>query len=148
MICSFRTTMNLIMFTHLYFSASVASQNFFATMSLFVCFYCMHTLLHTSPYEAAGFASQVFPTKNRFYSNLIFIMGIHLLEKNCFYMKIMLSLWVWQWFEEVHSNQPIPDSKVHGANMGPTWGRQDPGGPHVDPMNFAIWDIKQKKNSW
>ena len=34
----------------------------------------------------------------------------------------------------------IPDSKVHGANMGPIWGRQDPGGPHVGPMNFAIWD--------
>ena len=24
----------------------------------------------------------------------------------------------------------FPDSKVHGACMGPTWGRQDPGGPH------------------
>ena len=34
----------------------------------------------------------------------------------------------------------IPDSKVHGANMGPIWGRQGPGGPHVGPMNFAIWD--------
>ena len=32
-----------------------------------------------------------------------------------------------------------PDSKVHGANMGPIWGRQDPGGPHVGTMNFAIW---------
>ena len=32
-----------------------------------------------------------------------------------------------------------PDSKVHGANMGPIWGRQDPGGPHVGPMNLAIW---------
>ena len=32
-----------------------------------------------------------------------------------------------------------PDSKVRGANMGPIWGRQDPGGPHVGPMNFAIW---------
>ena len=32
-----------------------------------------------------------------------------------------------------------PDSKVHGANMGPIWGRQDPGGPHVGPMKFAIW---------
>ena len=31
-----------------------------------------------------------------------------------------------------------PDSKVHGAYMGPTWGRQDPGGPHVGPMNLAI----------
>ena len=33
-----------------------------------------------------------------------------------------------------------PDSKVHGANMGPIWGRQAPGGPHVGPMNFAIWE--------
>ena len=32
-----------------------------------------------------------------------------------------------------------PDSKVYGANMGPTWGRQDPGGSHVGPMNLAIW---------
>ena len=24
--------------------------------------------------------------------------------------------------------------------MGPIWGRQDPGGPRVGPMNFAIWD--------
>ena len=32
-----------------------------------------------------------------------------------------------------------PDSKVHGANMGPIWGRQDPGGPNVGPMNLAIW---------
>ena len=31
-----------------------------------------------------------------------------------------------------------PDSKVHGTNMGPIWGRQDPDGPHVGPMNFAI----------
>ena len=34
----------------------------------------------------------------------------------------------------------IPDSKVHGANMGPIRGRQDPSRPHVGPMNFAIWD--------
>ena len=32
-----------------------------------------------------------------------------------------------------------PDSKIHGANMGSIWGRQDPGGPHVGPINFAIW---------
>ena len=34
-----------------------------------------------------------------------------------------------------------PDSKVDGAKVGPTWGRQDPGGPHVGPMNLAIWDM-------
>ena len=32
-----------------------------------------------------------------------------------------------------------PDSKVHGANMGPIWGRQDPGGTHFGPMNLVIW---------
>ena len=40
--------------------------------------------------------------------------------------------------------QPVPlfhcpDSKVYGDNMGPIWGQQDPDGPHVGPMNFAIW---------
>ena len=33
----------------------------------------------------------------------------------------------------------FPDTKVHVANMGPIWGRQAPGGPHVGPMNFVIW---------
>ena len=32
----------------------------------------------------------------------------------------------------------LPDSKVRGANMGPIWGRQEPGGPHIGPINFAI----------
>ena len=36
---------------------------------------------------------------------------------------------------------PFPESKVHGANMGPIWGRQDPGGPYVGPMSFAIWVV-------
>ena len=36
---------------------------------------------------------------------------------------------------------PYPNSKVHGANVGPTWGRQDPGGPHVGHINFAIWVV-------
>ena len=31
-----------------------------------------------------------------------------------------------------------PDSKVHGANIGPTWVLSAPDGPHVGPMNFAI----------
>ena len=35
----------------------------------------------------------------------------------------------------------IPDSKVHGANMGPTWVLSAPDGPHVRPMNFANWDV-------
>ena len=42
-------------------------------------------------------------------------------------------VWLWPYYELV------PDSKVHGANMGPIWGRQDPGARHVGPMNLAIW---------
>ena len=32
-----------------------------------------------------------------------------------------------------------PDSKVHGANMGPTWVLSAPDGPHVGPMNLTLW---------
>ena len=33
-------------------------------------------------------------------------------------------------------NRDSPDSKVQGANMGPIWDRQDPGGPHAGPVNL------------
>ena len=43
--------------------------------------------------------------------------------------------------ERIHtSSDNIADSKFHGANMRPILGRQDADGPHVGPMNFAIWD--------
>ena len=41
----------------------------------------------------------------------------------------------------------IPDNKLHGANMGPIWSRQDPSGPHVGPMNLTIW-ISFSKFVW
>ena len=56
-----------------------------------------------------------------------------------------IALFEWWWFDlsalwnQGHGS--APDSKVHGANMGPIWGREDPGGPHVGPLNFAIWGI-------
>ena len=40
-------------------------------------------------------------------------------------------------FWDVYINSP--DSKVHGANMGPTWALLAPDGPHVGPINLAIW---------
>ena len=36
------------------------------------------------------------------------------------------------------------DSKIHGANMGPTWVLSSPSGPHVGPMNLAVWDWRQQ----
>ena len=41
-----------------------------------------------------------------------------------------------------------PNSKVQGANMGPIWGQQDPGGSHVAPMNFAIWVVLTVTAIW
>ena len=38
----------------------------------------------------------------------------------------------------------FPDSKVHGAKMGPSWGRQNPGGPHVGPIYFACFGLLNK----
>ena len=40
--------------------------------------------------------------------------------------------------------QHDPDSKVHGANMGPTWVLSAPDGPHVGPMNLAIRGIARQ----
>ena len=31
--------------------------------------------------------------------------------------------------------------------MGPIWGRQDAGGHHVGPMNFAIWVALHCRNA-
>ena len=31
----------------------------------------------------------------------------------------------------------FPNSKVHGANMGPTWVLSAPDGPNVGPMNLT-----------
>ena len=41
-----------------------------------------------------------------------------------------------------------PDSKVHGANMGPTWVLSAPDGPHVAPMNLAIRVIRESELFW
>ena len=39
------------------------------------------------------------------------------------------------------SGDDNPYSKVHGANMGPTWVLSAPDGPHVGPMNLAIMEV-------
>ena len=55
------------------------------------------------------------------------------------------------WYKGVYH---VPNSKVHGANMGPIWGQQDPVGSHVGPMNFGIWGhirnkiISSRHPSW
>ena len=46
-------------------------------------------------------------------------------------------------YYRINSNQNdesvyAPDSKIHVANMGPTWVLSAPGGPRVGPMNLAV----------
>ena len=59
--------------------------------------------------------------------------------------KRIFALYIWglPWVKQQVSGND-PDNKVYGANMEPTWGQQDPGGPHVCPMNFAIWEALLK----
>ena len=42
-------------------------------------------------------------------------------------------------YDDPISHGDTPDSKVHGANMGATWGRQDPGGPHISLGYLLIY---------
>ena len=50
--------------------------------------------------------------------------------------KVVISLAPWRCSSNLKS---ILDSKVHWAYMGPTWGRQDLGGPHIGPMIIDVW---------
>ena len=46
------------------------------------------------------------------------------------------------WFYPSFLSFTVPNSK------GPIWGRQDPGGPHVGPMNLAIWGVLLASIHW
>ena len=48
------------------------------------------------------------------------------------------------WHLPVDEGRLLPANKVHRANMVPIWGRQDPVGPHVGPMNLVIWVLPDK----
>ena len=66
-----------------------------------------------------------------FYRNPLRVLSTSTFVEWCWSVTLCIRTW------PLH----FPDSKVHGANMGPIWGREDPGGPHVGPMNFAIWVV-------
>ena len=55
------------------------------------------------------------------------------LENKSSPQQLTLIVWGLYYFWQID-----PDSKVHGANMGPTWVLSAPDGPHISPMNFAI----------
>ena len=58
-------------------------------------------------------------------------------HERCYYTRRISINWCFVW----HVSLPFtttPDSKVHGANMRPTWVLSAPNGPHCGPMNLAI----------
>ena len=66
-------------------------------------------------------------------------MGVYQTSSSRPYQQRSLMAMTDWWISKMSFIKLEPDSKVNGGNMGPIWGRQDPGGPHVGPTNFAIW---------
>ena len=60
-------------------------------------------------------------SRSWFFSNIHEITAVNLLDARRIYM-----------------DKNNPDSKIHEANMDPTWVLSAPDGPHVGPMNLAI----------
>ena len=56
----------------------------------------------------------------------------------CLIMQLQMPLCLTMDTHMLHCPAVYPDSKVHGANMGPTWVLSAPSEPHVGPMNLAI----------
>ena len=67
-------------------------------------------------------------------STLGYVMFIRVWHLHVCVWSAAEKLWL-QW------SKHIPDSKVHGANMGPTWVLSAPDGPHVGPINLVIRDV-------
>ena len=61
---------------------------------------------------------------------------------------VAVCLVTWFFYQLVAKPGNNADIKVHGANMGPIRGRQDPGGPPVGPMNFAISEDNHSSVTW
>ena len=61
----------------------------------------------------------------------------------CFYPLTFISMGSRE--KTLNSPGPVPDSKVHGAYMGPIWGQQAHDGLHVDPVNFVMWGTIDRK---
>ena len=57
-------------------------------------------------------------------------------EPCAYFLGYTVCVQLWYQTTTQHNN---PDSRVHGAKMGPTWGLSAPEGLHIGPMDLAIW---------
>ena len=60
----------------------------------------------------------------------------------------VISQFVWLSKQKSEASHTLPDSKVHVANMGPTWVLSAPEWLYVGPMNLAIRDAFERVNTW
>ena len=60
---------------------------------------------------------------------------IHFLVRGLFHWLLLVG------FDTILFIYTDPDSKVHEANMGHIWGRQDPGGHHVGPWTLLSGEV-------
>ena len=75
----------------------------------------------------------------------------HILKYLMWYWHMRKNIWhlpkgphrMWQ-YTTISFGYNYPDSKVHGTNMGPIWGRQDPGGPMLarEPCYLGTWALQ------
>ena len=78
----------------------------------------------------------------RVHSSRIRGITLYIIHKLYEAMCVQRALWVYEFRQLTWIKDHlvlISDSKIHGANMGPSWVLPAPGGPHVGPMNLAIW---------
>ena len=87
---------------------------------------------------------------------VLFVFSVIIIIINIVCVCVCVCVWWWGcwWLGGVRSwdlgshvtATNVPDNKVHGANMGPTWVLSAPDGPHVGPMNLAIRGSLQDKD--
>ena len=58
---------------------------------------------------------------------------------NIYLIEVVILDYIVSWYGGLHLQGNNPYCKVHGTNMGTTWDRQDPDGPHVGHINIASW---------
>ena len=82
-----------------------------------------------------------------------FLKNVQTMVFLCPYSHMVYVAQHWLWARDEFKVPQVPwpdttechnrDSKVHGANMGPTWVLSAPDGPHVGPMNLAVREHKR-----
>ena len=73
-----------------------------------------------------------------------FVFSFKFVPKDPINHKPALSEPMMVYFTDAHVSLDLnnPDDKVHGAYMGPTWGRQDPGGPMLAPWTLLSGKLR------